>query len=873
MDDPTPLPLPSDLPFPITVTRLLVSPGADVARGSRMLEYSFLSATARKDRAKAEHNGQQGGKSSEAKGNDMVGSWECPVKGTVDRWEAWVRPGTIVEQRHASKPVVRVAEPCTHPVQLHGMCGICGADLTVDDYLSRPSNSTAGPSRPAGSYELAHDAMGVTVSTNEARRLETLARDTLLSARKLSLIVDLDQTIIHTTVDPTVGEWMSEIDAESGTGADGEEQAEADSEGHEDKGAEQDEAAGEGGHAADPPARSTTPPLLPPRKEKNPNAEALKDVARFQLADDSPSGAGKGTEPVRWYYTKPRPGLAPFLQAMSHKYELHVYTMGTRTYADAICAVIDPDGSIFGGRVLSRDESGSMSSKSLIRLFPTDHSMVVVIDDRSDVWGDCPNLVKVIPYDFFVGIGDINGSFLPPQPTAPTPIDGNPSLAPQTPSSAALSPLPATPEDVLEDEGIALKRAMLDEVAEQRPLAKAQDELERGETGDGAAATRTGGEEDGLAAATGVKPQERRRKPLLNANDHELDRVGSILDAVHSDFYRAYDGRTRREMDAPLPLGCDVELIIPTLKARVLDGCVLVFSAVIPRGQRPEESEIWLAAESYGARVLHMLHPTVTHVVTNARGTEKAVAAERQGAKVVWLQWLSQCMARWERLDEAAYDASPGAEARERWEGANRPAETRDAAVDSSGGAETPTEPADPVRDPALSQEADEPAENDPHEAGDESAEAALDGWGHEWDDADDKEFEAFMKGGSDYDGDGSEWGPGEADGDNASEAGSVASAVSRAGSPPSTPRKRVRYADEESRPLESFKDPSPDAHVSPKKRPRALLLPPSDGSVQSEASGTGPNEPEGDVATIEQDNADDDADDEFAKMLAESMG
>lgn len=38
-----------------------------------------------------------------------------------------------------------------------------------------------------------------------------------------------------------------------------------------------------------------------------------------------------------------------------------------------------------------------MSSKSLVRLFPTDQSMVVVIDDRSDVWGDCPNLVKVVP--------------------------------------------------------------------------------------------------------------------------------------------------------------------------------------------------------------------------------------------------------------------------------------------------------------------------------------------------------------------------------------------------------------------------------------------------------------------------------------------
>lgn len=41
------------------------------------------------------------------------------------------------------------------------------------------------------------------------------------------------------------------------------------------------------------------------------------------------------------------------------KYEMHVYTMGTRAYAEQVCAAIDPDGKIFGGRLLSRDESGS----------------------------------------------------------------------------------------------------------------------------------------------------------------------------------------------------------------------------------------------------------------------------------------------------------------------------------------------------------------------------------------------------------------------------------------------------------------------------------------------------------------------------------
>lgn len=70
-----------------------------------------------------------------------------------------------------------------------------------------------------------------------------------------------------------------------------------------------------------------------------------------------------------------------------------------------------------------------LTQKSLQRLFPCDTSMVVIIDDRADVWEWSPNLIKVIPCqsfsspkcfslmsnldDFFVGIGDINSIFLP----------------------------------------------------------------------------------------------------------------------------------------------------------------------------------------------------------------------------------------------------------------------------------------------------------------------------------------------------------------------------------------------------------------------------------------------------------------------------
>jgi RNA polymerase II subunit A-like phosphatase len=92
-----------------------------------------------------------------------------------------------------------------------------------------------------------------------------------------------------------------------------------------------------------------------------------------------------------------RPGTKEFLQKVSEQFEMHIYTMGTRNYAEAIANVIDPDKSLFKERILSRDESGSFAIKSIQRLFPCDQSMVVVVDDRSDIWRWSPNLIKVKP--------------------------------------------------------------------------------------------------------------------------------------------------------------------------------------------------------------------------------------------------------------------------------------------------------------------------------------------------------------------------------------------------------------------------------------------------------------------------------------------
>lgn len=177
------------------------------------------------------------------------------------------------------------------------------------------------------SIQMTHSAFGPTVSFEEAQRIERETAKHLLKSRKLSLIVDLDQTIVHATVDPTVGDWITE---------------------------------GEAWEARQPNDD--------PEDECNPNWEALKDVKQFRLGPESfgPPRAQKGKGKNKlvenegcMYYIKPRPGWKEFLREAATKYEMHVYTMGTRAYAEEVCAAIDPDGSIFGGRLLSRDESGS----------------------------------------------------------------------------------------------------------------------------------------------------------------------------------------------------------------------------------------------------------------------------------------------------------------------------------------------------------------------------------------------------------------------------------------------------------------------------------------------------------------------------------
>ncbi len=524
--------------------------------------------------------------------------------------------------------------------------------MLATDLERRSSYVTQQLDVSRATISMVHNNVSLTVSQDEAARVDDEAKRRLLGSKRLSLVVDLDQTIIHATVDPTVAEWQQDA--------------------------------------------------------ANPNHDAVKDVRAFFLKDEGPGNKGGC-----WYYIKLRPGLAQFLENAAKLYELHIYTMGTRQYAKNIAEIIDPAHKIFGDRILSRDESGSMTAKNLQRLFPVDTKIVVIIDDRGDVWKWSPNLIKVTPYDFFVGIGDINSSFLPKKPTlrtstketkGPMPVEHSTSGEGGAGSNAALatngaeqtidspvfesavdtktSPIEhlvamsGSDDSAVREAQTSSQTATLNVQMEKRPLAQKQKELEEEEIAAEANAAKEGVSDSQASSASSDESGdvEKPKHNLLHDSDRELYYLEASLRSVHSAFFQAYSqqmtaakgGRVAKLMGgqkiAPtdksdLDLIPDIKTILPAVKSKVLGGTFVVFSGIVPLGMDVASTDIAILARSFGAHIDNNITRSTTHLVAARNRTQKVRAAVQRGKgiKVVNPQWLIESISSWQRQDETPY--------------------------------------------------------------------------------------------------------------------------------------------------------------------------------------------------------------------------
>ena len=552
-------------------------------------------------------------------------------------------------------------EPCTHEELFGNLCTTCGVDVTqyaprhsfikvkqADMYCRLDNYLTSVPNEARATINTAHNNTALKVSQRKANQSSEEDTRRLLDAKKLSLVVDLDQTIIQATVEPTIAEWQKDPD--------------------------------------------------------HPNYPAVKDVKAFQLNDDGPGMRGC------WYYIKLRPGLIEFLEDMSKLYELHVYTMGTRSYAEHVCQIVDPQRKIFGDRILSRDESGSMQAKNLQRLFPVDTDMVVIIDDRADVWSWSPNLIKVLAYDFFVGIGDINAAFLPKQNTIAKPKPSPKAItngtkpedekATDTGDDAAAPP-PSDLEAQLvamattgNDSDFTAQTEAQDETIqtqlEDRPLLRRQEALDQLVEAE---------EANGDNSDTSSEHSQRHRHNLLVDSDVELQHLQHNLENVHSAFYEEYDQQKKRiaagrvaelrgEKGSPkkpslideTTMVPDIKTIMPAMKQQVLRGVVICFTGVIPQGHDHKKfvvtctehvpkhkpnvridsetrHDLGMWVQSFGARINTTLTKSTTHVVAHKdRRTSKVrQATQHENIQIVSVCWLLECFSKWEHVDEGPY--------------------------------------------------------------------------------------------------------------------------------------------------------------------------------------------------------------------------
>ncbi|XP_058475220.1 RNA polymerase II subunit A C-terminal domain phosphatase isoform X2 [Solea solea] len=91
--------------------------------------------------------------------------------------------------------IVRIEE-CSHPIVMKGLCAQCGQDLTKE--LQSSNGKQQAPISTA-TVSMVHSVPELMVSSEQAEQLGREDQHRLQRDKKLVLMVDLDQTLIHTT--------------------------------------------------------------------------------------------------------------------------------------------------------------------------------------------------------------------------------------------------------------------------------------------------------------------------------------------------------------------------------------------------------------------------------------------------------------------------------------------------------------------------------------------------------------------------------------------------------------------------------------------------------------------------------------------------
>ncbi|CAI5709107.1 unnamed protein product [Hyaloperonospora brassicae] len=246
------------------------------------------------------------------------------------------------EGARSTKRVVAFVEYCVHPVRNGHTCLMCLEVVEDDDDGSDGGGGGSGyggggDTSESTSVNVVSHGQVIRLNLEEAKKFDSDNIRRQLGAKKLSLVLDLDHTLLH--------------------------------------------------------------------------AVRVDDVeGKIATSDDIHFFFISGLD--QQHVVKLRPGLTDFLTELSALYDLFIYTHGTRLYAEEIVKIIDPDETYFKNRVVARTDTPDMLHKSLKLLFPScDDSMILVLDDRIDVWKENEaNVFLIEPYHYFKCTAEINNA-------------------------------------------------------------------------------------------------------------------------------------------------------------------------------------------------------------------------------------------------------------------------------------------------------------------------------------------------------------------------------------------------------------------------------------------------------------------------------
>ncbi|XP_017015320.2 RNA polymerase II subunit A C-terminal domain phosphatase [Drosophila takahashii] len=159
-------------------------------------------------------------------------------------------------------------------------------------------------------------------------------------------------------------------------------------------------------------------------------------------------------------------------------------------------------------------------------------------------------------------------------------------------------------------------------------------------------------EEEDVATTSKITPSirppiEGQKQIEIEDPDDYLLYLEVILRNIHKRFYAIYDETTE------IP---DLKIIVPKIRCEVLRGKSLVFSGLVPTQMKLEQSRAYFIAKSLGADVQPNIGKEITHLVAVNAGTYKVNAAKKEAAiKVVNANWLWTCAERWEHVEEKLF--------------------------------------------------------------------------------------------------------------------------------------------------------------------------------------------------------------------------